>query len=382
MPTNKRIGLISPHRDPNYGTMLQAYALAKAIEHIGGRAEYISYHSYITRNTVQKALYYLLNPWKILSRFKQNRNKNSGIDDYSFFKTPEFATITNEFEDFYQKHIPHTSVIYNPKTIRNITGFSKFIVGSDQTWSPILYRANSINFLDFVKEDAQKNSYAPSLGTTNIPEDFQKLLKEKLSSFNNLSCREKSNCKVIGNLTGKLVVPVLDPTLLLSPKLWSEIAKPLQMPRKYILCYILGERKCISDFAEMLGKKKNMPVYYIVTRPVYLNKRNCLKELGPSHFITLISKATYVVTDSFHGTIFSINFNRNFYCFSKREEDANINDNNRLMEILSDFKLTNRYRNDGETKLVKDINFEKINQLLSAKRSESENYLRRIVVDE
>lgn len=374
----KKIALISPHDEPNYGTMLQAYALAKAIENLGGRAEYISYKKVIRQNLFKKILYYAIRPLKIIDRLK-NEKRKSALDDYSFFRTPEFNDTMHEFEKFYKEYIPHSDIVYNPKTIKDSTVYTKFIVGSDQTWSPNLYTPLSINFLDFVKDYSKKNAYGPSLGTTNVSESYQKILKEKLSGFANLSCREKTNCSLIEELTGKKVTHVLDPTLLLTTEQWDKVAQNVVMPEKYVLCYILGEKKCISDFAEMLGKKKNIPVYYIAIRPIYLQKENSLKGVGPAQIIHLIKNATYVVTDSFHGSIFSINYNRNFYCFTKRNNTLEKNDNGRILEVLKDFGLTQRFKADGDMNLEEDIFFDKISPFLEKCRTESLNYLKKIL---
>jgi len=375
---SNKIALISPHDEPNHGTMLQAYALARAIEYLGFKAEYVSYKRNNQKNIFEKLLYYSIRPIKII-RWLQTKLKKNPFDDYSFFQTIEFQRTMQEFEKFYQEKIPHSAIVYSSQTIKNIEGYTKYIVGSDQTWSPFLYTSHSINFLDFVKNNSLKNAYAPSLGTTNIPKWFQKILQEKLSDFANLSCREKTNCKLIEDVTGKKVMHVIDPTLLITPMQWDTLLQSIEMPEKYVLCYILGEKKCISDFAEMLGANKNIPVYYIVTRPIYLQKKNNLKGIGPSQFIFLIKHATYVVTDSFHGSLFSINYNRNFYCFTKRNDISKNNDNDRIINMLNDFELTQRFKTDNDMCLEEDISFDTINTIIASKRKESYTYLKRIV---
>jgi len=375
---NKKIAIISPHNEPNYGTMLQAYALANTIESLGGVAEYISYQNFIKKNFIGKVLYYAIRPHIIAQKFNENKKMNN-IDDYSFFCSSEFVDTMREFEIFYNQYIPHSKITYNPKTIHNAIEYSKYIVGSDQTWSPNLYNKYSINFLDFVKDDLKKNAYAPSLGTTDISEEFKNILKLKLAKFVNLSCREKQNCELIERLTEKEVTHVLDPTLLLTADKWDMVAKEVNMPPHYVLCYILGEKKCISDFAEILGENKNIPVYYIAVRPIYLQKNNSLNGIGPSQLISLIKNATYVVTDSFHGTIFSINYKRNFYSFTKRSAGAIEADNVRIIEVLKDYNLTNRFKADHDNKLEDDISFNKVNGILEKKREDSINYLKKII---
>lgn len=373
-----KIALCSPHSEPNHGTMLQAFALAKAIENLGFQAEYISYVPYIKKTLFQKAVYYLLHPRQLILKLSKHNRKKS-IDDYSFFSTSVFAKTKYEFTNFYENLIPKTKIIYNPKTIKDIDGYSNFIVGSDQTWSPSRYKPGSIFFLDFVKDGVSKNSYAPSLGTTDVPDFFQDVLKQKLTDFNNISCREEMNSKLISKLINKEVTHVVDPTLLLTTKQWDTIARHVAIPDKYILCYILGEKSSISEFAENLGKKTGIPVYYIVTRPLYLQKKHTINDIGPAHFIWLIKNASYIITDSYHGTIFSILYNKKFYSFTKREENSSINDNDRIWELLQKLDLTDRFVNNGIPEELRKTNYQKVNKIIDERRVSSLLYLKRIL---
>src|SRR5690554_1413677 len=125
---SNKIALISPHDEPNHGTMLQAYALAKAIEYLGFKAEYISYKKNNQKTLFKKFLYYSIRPIKIIHWLKAKLKKNA-LDDYSFFRTIEFQSTMQEFEKFYHENIPYSALVYNPQTIKNIEGYTKYIVG-------------------------------------------------------------------------------------------------------------------------------------------------------------------------------------------------------------------------------------------------------------
>lgn len=367
-----KIGLVSYFRDPNYGTMLQAYALAEVIKNEGFECEYLRYYPFNKRTLFRQLISKTLD---LLGLRKDN-------GEYSFFKTSKFKTTIQNFKYFNNNFIPVSKKSYYANTIKQANSeYEYFIVGSDQTWSPYMNRnPYTINFLDFVDDPVKKRSYAPSMGTVEFSGAYIELLKTKLYSFKYLSCRENVNCQLIKSLTGGKVEYVLDPTLLLKKDDWNIIATKRQLSIDYILCYILGEKECISKFAEELGKQKNLPVYYIVTRPRYLVKRNSLLGIGPSEFVSLVKYARYVVTDSFHGTLFSITYGINFYSFAKRKATDLTNDNARIMEFLSELNLLDRFRDDDDNLISKsDIDYVSVNARLDVLREKSLCYLNKIL---
>jgi len=374
---DKRIGIISYHSDPNYGTMYQAYALAKVIRDLGGKPEYIRYESVPYRSPIKS---------KLISTIKRLLDV-AGIyktpkTEYSFLRTTQFKRLVKLYKEFHDTYIPTSKKVFYSNTASEYTNdYDFFIVGSDQTWSPSCnLNPNSPNFLGFVTDNYKKRAYAPSIGTTHISNDYLSRLIKELSKFEYVSCREYANSIMLSNLLDKHVRHVLDPTLLLKANDWESMEKPITMPKQFILCYILGVKQCISDYAEMLGKRKNLPVYYMLTRPEYSNKQNQLVDISPEQFLWLLHHSSYVITDSFHGTIFSINYNRNFYSFAKRvTDDVAGLDNDRIIDFLSLIGLQNRFINDNEYRIEADIDYTEVNNYLSNARDLSLNYLKRII---
>lgn len=372
-----RIGIISYHSDPNYGTMYQAYALARVIKNLGGEPEYIRYETILYRSSLKSMIIQIVK-W-ILEKLRIHKRP---LTEYSFLRTKEFRNLVRKYKVFHDTYIPISDKVYYANTAEQANGiYDYFIVGSDQTWSPACnVNPKTPNFLSFVTDKNRKRSYAPSVGSIHISSDYKSRLIKELSGFEYLSCREYANAKLLSRALDKPVQHVLDPTLLVKVEEWQKIEKEVSMPDKYILCYILGTKQCISDYAEMLGNAKGMPVYYMVTRPEYFGKKNRLIDISPSEFLYLLRKASYVVTDSFHGTMFSINFNRNFYSFAKRAtSDATGLDNDRIMDFLNLVGLENRFINDGETRLESDIDFVPVNDYLTKTRVESIKYLTKII---
>ena len=365
-----KIGLVSYHREPNYGTMLQAYALAKVIKNLGKECEYINYFEMVKRSPIKD----------FLMRIAKYVYRMLGLPDryeFDFFNRKEFKMIRHRFEVFHSQYIPFSKTKYYYNTIyKCIANYNCFIVGSDQTWSKAMNEnPYTINFLDFVKDRKAKRSYAPSIGTIHIDEEYKKRLVSKLADFAYLSCRERPNSQLIAKELGQEVRYVVDPTLLLKPEDWDKVAKDCPIKGDYILAYILGTKKCISDYAEQLGKSMNLPVIYILTRPEYLKKQTIVSA-GPAEFISLIKSAKYVITDSFHGTIFSINYGVNFYSFAKRSSGV---DNDRIFTFLKELKLENRFREDNDVSIEKDIDYNVVQYKLTTLRQDSFSYLQNII---
>lgn len=333
-------GLISYHSDHNYGTMLQAYALERALHSLGVESEYVSYHDSQSPSAAKRLLRLI-----------------RGI----FHQRKEFSAARRKFDAFHKRYIPHSRQFYNDTICQADALYDNFIVGSDQVWSPFMNRRrNGVNFLRFVSENAGKNAYAPSLGKTSFSPEYLSYLKENLKDFRTLSCRERQNAEMLSDLLGRKVHYVLDPTLLLDSEEWDRIATPVKMPESYILCYALGEKKSVRLFAEKLGRHKGLPVYYILTGPSCLKEKNIIGNAGPSEFVYLVKNAACIVTDSFHGTLFSIIYRRSFYSFAKRESSSDdlADDNARIPMFLSELSLEHRFRKDDDSTFCEDIDYD------------------------
>ena len=212
-------------------------------------------------------------------------------------------------------------------------------------------------------------------GLEDIPEEYKLMLKEKLSAFDNISCRETFNTKMLSDLLNRNVSHVLDPTLLLSAEDWNKVATEPPVKGDYILAYILGEKDSVTEFAHSLGQQKRLPVYFIVTQPKYLSYSNALTGIGPDAFIGLVKNARFVVTDSYHGCLFCIIFGTQFFAFSKREGSVDTQDNIRILEILQVLGLEDRFWDDTRQTPLHDCNFQQAHEKIADKRQTSLKYL-------
>ena len=378
----KKIALFSCHSDFNYGSMLQAYALHAAIKKLGKDSEYIRFVSSNEPPTglgkIKEKL--ALIPQLPVILYNKFFRRKQGRPEYYYFNTPEFASTVEAFKRFHDKYIPCSKHVYYFNTVKkelDVNEYSAYMVGSDQLWSPNLYSPKKPYFLDFA-DLPKRCAYAPSMGTTTISSEFAEVIKDKLKAFNYLSCREITNSKFLSELTGKDVQHVLDPTLLLDSNDWDKITEQASMPVKgnYVLAYILGEKDSVIAFAEKLGKEKNLPVYYILTRPKYLSMQHLITGCGPDTFVNLVKNASYVVTDSYHGTIFSIIYKRNFYSFSKRDGSLDSVDNIRILEFLRMLGLESRFQVDENVICLKEIDYSNCIRIIDNLREESVMYLK------
>lgn len=218
-----------------------------------------------------------------------------------------------------------------PFSIKRILAFSKFrkeylplaednpenmdavVVGSDQVWNYNLTNRDYSYFLNFKNGTAKKISYAPSFGISKLGKSEAESIKPLLCDFDYLSVREQKGAEIIKELTGKDVPIVLDPTLLLNQKQWSEIADKSVNDTGYIFVFTVFNDDKLWDFAEELSRKTGLPIKTISPSLFHRRKGEYEFTASPSKWLSRVKNADYVVTNSFHGLAFSINFEKKFY---------------------------------------------------------------------
>lgn len=371
-----KVAVFTPFLSQNFGTVLQAVAFSLILKQNNVSATFIQWH-FFDQSLIKKIIFLIRHPF-FLFYIKKHRKISKKDLKYDFMKEKEFQKTLEKNRLFVLENISLSNqnlCIDSLHTLNNL--FDKFIIGSDQTWSPFLFYRYSPHFLSFIDDKNKKVSYGCSLGTINLPKDFQKFIKKKLSSFKWISCREQTNCNFLGKLLNRNIPCVLDPTLLLNKSDWEKFFVKVDVPPNYILCYILGEKECISDYAKKLSQKLRMPIYFIATRPLHQKHENVLNGIGCKEFLYLIANCSCMVTDSFHGTIFSINFHRNFISFDKHPNESL--DNGRLQEMLSLLDLTSHYHKDNDESFPSEIDYDRVENRLERLRENSFKYIENIL---
>lgn len=224
-----------------------------------------------------------------------------------------------------------------------------YCAGSDQVWSPACGRTEMFSFLGFAQPE-QTFSYAASFGIEQIPAECQEVVRAGLRHVRHISVREDAGKAIVQDLTGRMdAVVVPDPTLLLTPEQWNQVAfAPREgLPKKYMLAFFLGgmsenRRENIRKKAEQLGCA--LIEMMNPSSPFY----NC----GPGQFLHLIRYADYVCTDSFHASVFAFLYGRPLAIFDRQGSGSNMG--SRLATLSSKYSLEDRLVRDDDLTPVPD----------------------------
>ena len=347
----------------NFGTYLQAFALQKIIKDLGYNNKIISDKKVLRLQKTSKELFiiYLKNIYHILK---------------ALF-IPEYKKFLNVSSFYKQFAIQYLDIDYNWENAASLdTKYDMFICGSDQIWSP-----NNVfspfYYLGFTNK--KKISYAPSMGTSDYPQEIVKLAKPYLDKISALSVRETQGCKILKekfDLDAKVVV---DPTLLLEKKDWEEFVNKTRNDN-YVLAYLLTYNTSYLNFIREFANAKGLPLKIFVvndTRVCDIADESLF--VGPKDFLDEIYNSTYFFTDSFHGTIFGIHFEKTFFTLKRFEDSMKLNQNIRITNLfdrlnlqeyfLSEKSLTNAYT-------LPNINYPEVKKQISIDRDNSLNFLR------
>jgi len=373
----KKIATLTFHNCDNYGAVLQAYALQQILLKMGTDTEIINY----TRSNFTDVLHMFKTKLVCFLRGKPDKQLYSMKEflEMVFHGDGNSKDIHESFVKFREKYFICSKPV-NKKTIKSLDNdYDYFIVGSDQVWNCGRVNLEPTYMLDFVSDDQKKISYAASFGINEIPEKYIKTYSRLLSRFSHISVREKQGVSLVKMLTGKDAAWVLDPTLLLGVKDWMKIIdNDTDSNDHYILVYYLGESGRIREIANKLSEQTGLPIRFVRKQKSKADPV-VVKGVSPSEWIKLFLNADYVITSSFHGVAFSINFNRQFYAV-KAEDRIRQAMQSRLEDILTRMELNDRYiESFTEINLEAPIAYEKVNCMLEDFRKISITYLEEVI---
>jgi hypothetical protein len=366
----KKAGITTFHHSTSLGANLQAYGTQTFLEKNGFEAEFINYN----RNYTQKK--HVSHP-NLITEIKGNLINNlAKIITRMNYK--DNVLKGEKLKDFRSNQLHIGSKIYN--TIDELKAsppnYDVFVTGSDQVWNPYTFFQEAY-FLTFAPKDSKKIAYAPSIGVNQIDNDKKSIMKKYLNHVDYLSCREEQGAKVLAEVTGRNVVHVLDPTLLLKPEDWNKIAIPPKIKRPYLLCYFLGSMKYSRKIAERVAQKNNLDVVVIpssIADNFSFAKKQ--KGVGPREFLGLFKEASFICTDSFHGTAFAINYNKPFLSFRRRDYKDSLTNVSRLESLTNILGISDRLLSP-ESKWNDDyltLEYKSINKNLEKQRNISMDY--------
>lgn len=380
------VGIMTIVKVDNYGAELQAYATVCKLRQMGYNAEiidYLYYKSYMFKDTAMSAPLLKMGKKESLLYWLKYRVINTLISKIGTSMILSVKNRKRRFKLFHEENTPFSKKQYRSmdELYTNPPFYDIYITGSDQVWNPVASSSIEPYFLTFTK--SKKISYASSFGVEKIQPDLRYKIGQWLSEYAHISVREQNACAMVKDFCGKEAVFVLDPTLLLNKEQWLQVANKLpNIPEHYVLIYQLSTSPAIVDLARRIGKEKNIPVFRI-TKRAYMVEGNDgvtnILDAGPAEFISLIDGADYVITNSFHGTAFSVNFGKPFYSVISAKKK----NNSRLESLLGLVGLSSRIIKDSEDMKVLDYNysidFDSLQERLSRARKESEKYLKEAI---
>ena len=381
-----KFGIITLVSD-NYGNKYQNYAVEKIFSEYGEVETYGLDNLYERPKGKSATKFSKLNPAYIrevlisrpMYKYDINRVDKGIVHNLIYAKKNSNNLIrlrkrrSERFRTFANQNLNISKLILNKENITKewVESIDFFICGSDQIWNPTYATTSELAFCSFAPE--KTICLSPSFGVSEIPEFRRTEYSEWLKKIKYLSVREEAGQKIIKNLTGRKAQVLLDPTMMISVEIWEDLCKEPEkkLPDHYIVCYFLGRidksyNKKIRDFSKQTG----LPVVMLfdITMPEYYT-------YDPAEVLFAIKHADYVLTDSFHGSVFSILFHKEFYVFARNEGGLNMN--SRMETLLGKFNLKDRVFN-GMIGEIADQKWHEIEKILKNERNKTKKYIRNV----
>lgn len=368
---DKKIAIITTLRAINFGAVLQSYALHKKLINDKYQVEVIDFLPKDFKNKVlwgRKQKIHTLSIKRFLYSFIYFAN-------LIFFIKRKIKI--RRFDDFIKHHIRTSSRKFSSDLdlINNINEYDIYISGSDQIWNINLFNLSSFFLIFFDRyPNATYIAYAASFAEKLDKNQFR-LLSKNTTHYNFISIREASGAKEIVKYIDKDVKKVLDPVFLLNKDDWSIISESLKIDYPFILLYALSPTANLKFIIKYIREALNLPVVCIGLEPFNRYKADeYLVNVSPENFIWLFSKATFIITSSFHGTAFSIIFEKRFCCVAQKNRSS------RLRDLLNDLDLHLHLVEDCDVSKINDtlqsINYELVNKTLNIQIQESNTFLK------
>lgn len=368
-----KIKVITRHAPSNYGSLLQSIATIKVMEGMGHDCEIIDYQRPDERGLSG-----------VLTQLRQKDGYGNPIKRLAYIalRYPIEKYAQMKFDSMRKKYLKMTARCSNHEVLKKLKA-DAFITGSDQVWGPMMNgRYDPAYFLQFVSPDSKKLAYAASFGKTKFDDQTISDYKSMLVGYDKIAVREKSAVELIDSWGLKNCVgQVLDPTLLLTQEEWKRLLvkesdTDKYKRKKYILVYQIHYDHKLSDYAKRLESHTGMELLRV--NPMLHQKSRggkfiCCPDLG--EFLALIDNASCVVTDSFHGTCFAINFGKQFI-----EILPNNATGTRNQSILDLTDLSGRILKDFNDYSLADetIEYQKVWKILEEERKKSMERLKEL----
>lgn len=375
-----KIKIITCHDVNNYGASLQAYALQTFLQQHGHEVEVIDYLPYYkidrlrffeynrTKGKIHSVV--SLMPFlKPLIGLYDHLHNSKFRGDYRFYKKK------NSFDLFKRNYINCTKKAYRKflDLQKNPPVADLYIAGSDQIWNSVAQNGrDEAYYCAFIPKGSRCISYAASFGTSYIPEKLREFVALQLSRFSAISVRERSGVDIVKGL-GMSATEVLDPVFLLDKTYWERLLKNRHAEDKYLLVYDLDmNHPGVKRLCQYLAKANNWKIYSLNDFCICPYADYNINSAGPIEFLEWIRDAQFIVCTSFHGSAFSVIFNKQFYTFPLYGQTNHARMENFLQKMgIADHYVKDIIREDSLT----DIKYQEVNTLVVKNKEYSINWL-------
>lgn len=294
-----------------------------------------------------------------------------------------YAKRNKKFKKFKNKYLKTSNLISKIEDDK----ISKYIVGSDQVWNPnnLSEKARKVFYLNFINDSKRKYSYAASVGADQLDYNDEMRYVKYLTEFNRISLREKSMSEYLNKKYSLLTVNVLDPTLVVNKNFWVDLVKSNNNyinnnNKKNILVYTLGMDNNCNNCIDKFAKDRNEDIVEIFYKKRFKKTKKIKNNCGPLEFLQEIYKSNFIITNSFHGMVFAIIFEKEFYVITRD------NMNSRIYDLLDTLKLTNHIIKEKNIDEInkneyKKIDYNKVKELLLYEKKNSIDFIENICAD-
>lgn len=318
--TLNKIGILTYHHTTNFGSLLQTYALYKSITNLGYVCEIIDYRNEaVEQREFVKKIYQCRGMREFKNYLQYSKYKKRKAEEFIRFLKDNFNVSP---ETYYKSNIAQANDRYDC-----------FVVGSDLVWDFSINEHDTTYMLDFVEERKSRIAFASSVGSI-WKENEKDEVKKLLGRFDAIGTREYAIQDELSRLLGKHVDFVCDPTMLLSPDEWDKLSSKQSIQENYVLCYMADESQSIYKDALEYGKMHGLPVY-LISYDWVPGTMKAIRPYRVEEFLSLIKYADTVFTASYHGLLFSLYFNKNFYYYNRGWKE-------RMKSISTYLALSNR----------------------------------------
>lgn len=360
---NMKVGILTFPNSVSYGACLQMIALQNTVRRMGHEVEIINYHNpymkaekhtdkgrHPLKRAVQRRVRLLLHR-RLYRNFR--RFEKQQVEDYPI----------HPFSD--KKRLAKVGQRYDA-----------VICGSDQVWSPYITDTDISYFLDFCGDTTKRVAYAPSFGVVTFPDGFEEQIAPELQKFHALSARELPGKEMVERLTGRETALVVDPTWLVDAADWAAMEQPHPAATgDYVLYFVVNRSPQLLARCKAFAKQHNLKVVIVGGNPIAAakNKDPMLSyalDVGPDRWLYLVHHAKYVFTNSFHGTAFSVLFERDLYV------QVPSHNGSRLLQVLESFGMEDREVREGEELTDSAVDYAKVRPIFAQLKEQSLTYLK------